>query len=91
MRRLVILGLVWTGVVVAGLLLWPRSLPGAGCWRLVDPPAGCLDELVRLNDGIWWTQTLPMLAFFASGYVILGLLALREWRRSRARPPSQLR
>lgn len=83
MRRLLILAVVWTGVVVAVLLLWPLSLPGNGCWRLVDPPARCLAELAYLNDRIWWTQTLPLLAFFASGYVIVGLLAVRRWRRSR--------
>lgn len=84
MRRLLILGVAWTGVVVAVLLLWPWSLPATGCWRLVDPPAGCLAELAHVNDRIWWTQTLPMLAFLASSYVIVGLLAIRRWRRSRA-------
>ncbi len=84
MGRLLILGVAWTGVVVAVLLLWPWSLPATGCWRLVKPPASCLAELAQVNDRIWWTQTLPMLAFFASGYVIVSLLAIRRWRRSRA-------
>ena len=85
MRRLLILAVAWTGVVVAVLLLWPWSLPATGCWRLVDPPAGCLAELAQMNGRIWWTQTLPMLAFFASGYAIVGLFAIR--RSSPARPP----
>jgi hypothetical protein len=28
-----------------------------------------------------WTQTLPMLVFFASGYVVVGALAVRRLRR----------
>ena len=78
MHRLLVLGVAWTGVVVAGLLFWPVSLPATGCWRLVDPPAGCLAELAHVNDRIWGTQTLPMLVFFASGYVIVGLLDIRR-------------
>jgi hypothetical protein len=83
MRRLLILVVAWTSVVVVALLVWPWSLPATGCWRLVDPPAGCLAELAQVNDRIWWTQWLPMLGFFASGYVIAGVLAIRRWRRSR--------
>ncbi len=83
MRGVLILAVAWTGVVVAVLLLWTRSLPATGCWRLVDPPADCLADLAQVNAQVWWMQTLPMLAFFTSGYVIVGLLAIRRWRRKR--------
>lgn len=81
-RFFLVLSVVWTGVVVIALLVWPWALPAPGCWQIVDPPAGCLEDLARANDSIWRTQTLPMLAFFASGYVIVGLLAFRRRRRA---------
>lgn len=83
MARWLFLGAAWTGVVVTVLLLWPRSVPSGGCWGLVEPPAGCLAELAQLNERVWWTQTLPILLFFAVGYVVVGLLAIRHRRRSR--------
>ena len=61
MRRALILAAMWTGVVVAVLVLWPSRLAAPGCARLVNPPAGCAAEVAAVNDGIWWGQTLPML------------------------------
>jgi hypothetical protein len=83
MRRFLILGLAWTALVLAVLLFWPSCVRSEGCWRLVDASADCLAQLAEANDRLWWTQTLPMLAFFASGYIVVGLIAVRRWRRSR--------
>lgn len=83
MLRYLILGLAWTAVVVAVFVYWPWPLPDEGCARLILRPPACDATLAQLNDRIWWTQTLPMLAFVASGYVIVGMLAIRQWRRRR--------
>ncbi len=67
------------------LFVWPSGVRSDGCWQLIDARATCLVQLREMNDRLWWTQTLPMLAVFASGYVVVGVLAVREWRRHRGR------
>ena len=84
-RRLFLAILVWTFVVVYVVLFWPWSLPEPGCWQLVDAPAHCQVELAASNERVWWTQTVPMLAFLASGYIIIGALAARRRLRGRRR------
>lgn len=81
MRRVLFFGLIWTAVVLAVLVFWPWSLPVGGCWRTVAPPAGCLAQLVEANDRVWRAQTLPMLVFLASGYAVVGLMAIRLRRQ----------
>lgn len=92
MRSLLILGAAWTAVVVALLLFWPSGSNVGGCWRLVGASDACLAELDALNTRMWWTQTLPMLMLFASGYVVVGVMAFRRAVRTRrvtsAPPPS---
>jgi hypothetical protein len=83
MARFLILGAAWTAVVLAVLLLWPGSVDTPGCAHLVTPSVACIGQLADMNDRAWWMQTLPMLAFVASGYVVLAVLALRHRRRSR--------
>jgi hypothetical protein len=84
--RFLILGAAWTAVVLAVLLLWPSGVDTPGCAHLVTPSAACLGQLADLNDRAWWTRTLPLLAFVASGYVVLAVAAARHRRRSRGRP-----
>lgn len=91
MKGLLIGAAIWTGVVVAAVVFvpWDTFLPPdlrmtSGCWRLVAPPPGCMDQLANLNDRRWWTLTLPLLVFISSGYVVLAILAVR--RRHGATP-----
>ncbi len=86
MRREVFLGAIWPVLVIVVALFLPWSLPVSGCWRLVDPPADCLNQLADANDRVWWTQTVPLLLLSASGYDVVGLMAIRRRRRS-FRPP----
>lgn len=89
MRHLVLQSVGWTALVLLVVLFWPWGLPGAGCWRLVDPPVRCLAQLAEANERLWLTQTVPMLAVFASGYLVVALLALRRVRRSKERGDSK--
>jgi hypothetical protein len=81
MRSLVIWTLIWSGIVAAVLLYVPGNIQSEGCWRTVGGGASpkCLAELAALNDQIWWTRTLPMLLFLASGYLVIAVVALRRW------------
>jgi prepilin signal peptidase PulO-like enzyme (type II secretory pathway) len=83
MRRIVLLGLAWTAVVFAGLTFIPWGLEPVPCARLVGASAECLAQLAARNDRVWWTQTLPMLAAIAGGYLVIILLALRHIRHAR--------
>ena len=80
MRRVLLFGLIWTVVVLVGLVFWPSSPSTGGCWRSVQPTAGCLAQQAEAHDREWWTQTLPMLVFFASGYMVVGAMAVRRLR-----------
>ena len=83
MRRIALLGLVWTAVVLIALLFVPWDLPQVPCARQVGASAACLAQLAERNDRAWWTQTLPVLAICASGYVVVALLTLRHIRHAR--------
>ncbi len=83
MRQIVIVALGWTAVVLAVLLLWPGGVQTPGCMRAVNASADCLAQAALANDRVWWTQTLPMLVLFASGYVVVGAFAHRLLRRTR--------
>jgi hypothetical protein len=83
MRGLVVAGTLWTAAVVAILLFWPSGVQSNGCWRLVDAPPDCLLQLREVNDRLWLTNTLPMLAVIAGGYLLVGALAVRTWRTRR--------
>jgi prepilin signal peptidase PulO-like enzyme (type II secretory pathway) len=83
MRQLLFLGVVWTGVVLAVLLFWPAGVQTPSCMKQISRSADCLAQVAVANDRLWWTQTLPMLVFFASGYVVVGALALRRLRSPR--------
>jgi hypothetical protein len=82
MRQLLLLCVVWTAVVLAALLLWPGGVQTPGCMQHISPSADCLAQLAGANDRLWWSQTLPSLVFFASGYVVMGALGVRRVRRS---------
>lgn len=90
MRRHVLRVIAWTVIVALAVLFIPGTAGSfePGCWKAVGAPPACLAELAALNDRIWWT-TVPMLLVFASGYVVIGVAAIREWRRSR-HPPASL-
>ncbi len=83
MRRIAMLGLVWTAVVLVGLLLVPWDLPAVPCARLVGASAACLAQVAERNDRAWWTQTLPSIAVGIGGYAVLALLAIRYNHRTR--------
>lgn len=85
MKRLVVLALAWSALVVALLLFVPVGVNSGGCWRLVQPTPDCLDQLAALNARQWWTLTLPMLVFLSSGYVLIGAAMARTWLRRRRR------
>ena len=76
----------WTVIVALAVLFIPGTAGSfePGCWKAVGAPPACLAELAALNDRIWWTHTVPILLVFASGYVVIGVAAIREWRRARS-------
>lgn len=78
MHRLLILGAAWTAVALAVLLFWPSGVETPGCAQIVTPSAACLAQLADMNDRAWWTRTVPLLLFLASGYVVLAVLTLRR-------------
>jgi hypothetical protein len=77
MRLFFTLGVVWTFVVVLASQVWPWSVPTGDCWRPVHQSADCLAEAARLNEQVWRTQAPPLLAFVASGYIVVGLVGVR--------------
>lgn len=83
MRIFVISIAAWSGIVAGMVLLWPATVPPGGCWRLIDPPPACSDQLAELNRQIWWSQTAPMLAVIVGGYALLALAAIRSMSRRR--------
>ena len=83
MRTLIISVVAWSLIVAALVLFWPGRVPGAGCWRLVEPQPGCLDQLAELNRQLWWSQTAPMLAVIGGGYLVIAMAAVRSVRRRR--------
>jgi hypothetical protein len=85
MRWIALLLLVWSGVVLIGLLFIGPDLSSAtGCWKLAGGPRECLDQLSAVNDERWRAQTLPRLVVAVAGYVLIdlyGIWALRARRR----------
>jgi hypothetical protein len=87
-RWIALLLLVWSGVVVIGLLfVGPDVSPTTGCVRIAGGPLECLEQLAAVDDVHWRTQTLPRLVVAIAGYVLIdlyGIWALRSRRRQRA-------
>jgi len=83
MRRIALPYLVWTAVVLVGLLFVPWDLPAIPCARLVGASVACLAQVAERNDRVWWTQTLPSIAVGIGGYAVLALLTFRHNHRSR--------
>jgi hypothetical protein len=87
-RWIAVLLLVWSGVVLIGLLLvGPDLSPATGCLRAAGGPAECVERLTAVNDAQWRTQVLPRLAMAIAGFVLIdlyGIWALRARRRQRA-------
>jgi hypothetical protein len=85
-RWIAVLLLVWTGVVLLGLVLvGPDLSPASGCLRVAGGPTGCVAQLTAVGDAEWRTQTLPRLVVAVGGYVLIdlyGIWALRARRRS---------
>lgn len=77
--------LVWTGVVLIGLLfVGPDVSTATGCVRVAGGPMECLARLTAIGDEHWRTQTLPRLVVAVAGYVLIdvyGIWALRSRRR----------
>jgi len=86
MRWIALLLIVWSGVVLIGLLLVGPDLSLAtGCLRVAGGPAECLAWLSAVNDDNWRANSLPRLLVAVAGYVLIdlyGIWALRARRRS---------
>lgn len=86
MRWIAVLLMVWSGVVLIGLLLvGPDLSPATGCLRVAGGPAQCVARLAAADDAHWRTHTLPRLLVAVAGYVLIdlyGIWALRARRRS---------
>jgi hypothetical protein len=80
--------LVWSGIVLIGLLLVGPDLSAAtGCLRVAGGPAECLHRLTAVHDAHWRTQTLPRIVIAFAGFVLIdvyGIWALRARRRQSA-------
>jgi hypothetical protein len=87
-RWIALLLLVWSGIVLIGLLLvGPDLSPSSGCVRAAGGLAECLDQLTAANDTHWRTQVLPRLVVAICGFVFIdlyGIWALRTRRRQAA-------
>jgi hypothetical protein len=84
-RWIGLLLLVWSGVVLIGLLLiGPDLSVASGCLKLAGGPGECLQQLSAVNDERWRVQTAPRLVVATGGYLLIllyGLWALRARRR----------
>jgi hypothetical protein len=87
-RWIAVLLLVWSGVVLIGLLfVGPDLSPASGCLRIAGGPAECLEQLTAVDDRHWRPHTLPRLVVAVAGYVLIdvyGIWALRTRRRQSA-------
>ena len=83
--------LAWTLATVAVLYYNPGSEP---FWRIyTEPPftcnrtvshsASCDQAIQTLNDSWNWLHTYPLLGFIVVGYLAVGVIAYRGWRRVR--------
>ena len=85
MRWIAVLLVLWTGVVLIGLLfVGPDVSTATGCVRIAGGPAECVARLTAVSDDQWRTQTLPRLVVAVAGYVFIdvyGIWALRARRR----------
>jgi hypothetical protein len=85
MRWIAVLLMVWTGVVLIGLLfVGPDLSTASGCVRIAGGPAECLTRLTAVSDDHWRMQTLPRLVVAFAGYVLIdvyGIWAMRARRR----------
>ena len=88
MRWIAILLLVWSGVVLIGLLfIGPDLSTTSGCSKLAGGPLECLRNLTAVSDERLRIQTMPRIAIVLSGYVMIllyGIWALRARRRRSA-------
>lgn len=88
MRWIAVLLLVWSGVVLIGLLfVGPDLSPATGCLRIAGGPAECFDQLTTVDDQQWRLQTMPRLVVGVGGFVLIdlyGIWALRTRRRQSA-------
>jgi hypothetical protein len=69
--------LLWSGVVVATVLVVPWS--GAtvlDCMHLVGRSAACEEQQETINQGWWAVRTLPIVVTIVAGYVAIGIVRL---------------
>jgi hypothetical protein len=83
MRRIVVLGLLWTVVVLAVVVFAGGVVQTPGCMQKITLSPECSALAAQMNDRAWWAHNLPILAICATGYVAVALLALRQIRRNR--------
>jgi hypothetical protein len=83
-RWIAVLLLVWSGVVLIGLLfVGPDLSPSTGCLRLAGGPAECVEQLTAVDEGRWRLETLPRLVVAVAGYVLIDLYAIWALRTRR--------
>jgi hypothetical protein len=80
-RRLLAWLAIWSAVVVAIVLLWPGQVQTPGCASSVTPSIDCLTQMKAMNDGMWWTNTVPLLLIIAAGYLVILIVAWRSRRQ----------
>jgi hypothetical protein len=84
-RWIGLLLLVWSGVVLIGLLfIGPDLSTATGCLKLAGGPRECLQQLSAASDESWRIQTAPRIVVATGGYLLIlvyGLWALRARRR----------
>ena len=83
MRGPILLLVAWTAVVALTLVLVPGQVNTPGCMPHINPSPACQALLTELNDRLWWTHSLPILAFLSSGYLVGVADLIRRLRRPR--------
>jgi hypothetical protein len=83
MRRIALLGLVWTALVLAVVFFAGGVVQTPGCMQKITLSPECSALAAQMADRAWWAHDLPILAICATGYVVVALLALRHIRHAR--------
>ncbi len=83
MRRLGVLALAWTVFVLAVILFWPWRLPDVLCAHTVGASQSeqCLALQAQASDMVLWLESVPGLAMFAAGYLVIGWAVARQRAR----------
>ncbi len=83
MRGPIFFLVAWTAVVLLTSFLVPGQVDTPGCMQHINPSPSCQALVTELNHRIWWTNSLPILAFQSSGYLVGAAVLIRRLRRPR--------